>query len=214
MNKLQEEISTMNVDLEMSSGDSFVEIILFESVDEISLGEKDLKRAVELRDDLKRKHSDLMEKIKSLRVKIKELWTKLNIENVELRKLVNGNEDVKSSKKSIYLELEQEYERCFQIKMENMQKFIEAIRDEIKNLCAKMYMGDKDIRKLNLELLNSTEYTEQLLTQHEEKLEDLKFRYTECEGLYEKTAKWMQLWSEFVQFEEKTKDPLRFKQRG
>ena len=44
-----------------------------------------------------------------------------------------------------------------------------------------------------------TNYNEELLTQHEQKLEDLKFKYDEGIALYEKTSKWMDLWNEYVE---------------
>ncbi|CAF1006146.1 unnamed protein product [Brachionus calyciflorus] len=215
MSELQIEIADLNQELETSRTDSFIENIIFESVDNITLSDKDMKKAYELRDELKRKREILKETIRSLRSKIVELWTKLNITNPECQILLNENDHTKNmSKRELVNELEREHERCIEIKMENMQKFIEAIRLEIREMCQKMFIGDKEIKKMNQEFLGLTEFTEQLLTIHEEKLEDLKFRYEECQNLYEKTTEWTQLWNKFVQFEEKTKDPLRFKQRG
>lgn len=215
MTQLQVEIGNLNQELDLSRSDSFVENIIFESVDNITLSDKDMRRAIELRDELKKKREILNENIRSLRVKITELWTKLSIENQDVRHLLSDNKEIKDmSKRELLAELEREHERCVEIKMENMQKFIEAIRVEIRHMCQRMFIGDREVKKMNQEYLCSTDYTEQLLTTHEEKLEDLKFRYEECQALYEKTTQWSNLWSQFVQFEEKTKDPLRFKQRG
>lgn len=217
MNTLKETIISLTNDLEVSRSDSFAELIVFESIDELPLSEKDLVKAAEFCDELERKNRDALEQIRSLRNRIKELWTKLNIENSAIKPMLNDASNTELgviSKRTLISELTKEYDRCVQIKMENMQKFIESIRVEIKELCSKMYFGDKELKALTKDLLSSTDYTEQLLTRHEEKLEDLKFRYEEFEALYEKVGKWMKLWHEFVQFEEKTKDPQRFKQRG
>jgi len=115
-------------------------------------------------------------------------------------------------KGTLCIELRKEYERCVKIKMENMQKYIENVRDEINVYCQKMFIGSKELHALDM--LRSTNFNEDLLQLHEQKLEDLKFKYEENESLYEKCGRWIDMWAEFVAFEEKTKDPLRLKQRG
>ena len=119
------------------------------------------------------------------------------------------------TKKALIEQLQTELDRCVQIKMENMQKFIESIRVEVKQLCEQLFLGKEEMRKMEAKFLKSTDFTESLLTEHEEALEDLKFKYAESQALYEKTAKWIELWDEFIAFEDmKTKDPARFKIRG
>ena len=100
------------------------------------------------------------------------------------------------------------------LKMENMQKFVEAIRADIHVLCLKMFCGESEMAALNQSLLTRTDFNEDLLKQHEEKLDDLKFRFEENEELFEKMARWMHVWGDFLAFEETTKDPNRFKARG
>jgi hypothetical protein len=107
--------------------------------------------------------------------------------------------------------LEDEFERCTKIKMANMQRFIDELRAEITEYNAKMYMNvDEGFG----EHMRDTDYTETLLKLHEDHLEDLKFRYHESQTLFEALAKWMNLWEMFIAFEERTKDPNRFKTRG
>ena len=93
-----------------------------------------------------------------------------------------------------------------------MQKYIENVRDEIRVYTEKMFIGSKELQ--TLDMLRSTNFNEDLLEKHEEKLEDYKFKYEENATLYEKCTRWIDMWAEFVAFEEKTKDPLRLKQRG
>lgn len=173
-----------------------------------------------------RKNREVLNEIASLRSKIKELWSKLKIQNADMVCMVNSNEiggvttagDMVDgapqqqptgggtfSKRTLLSELTHEYERCVQIKMENMQKFIEGVRADIREICARMYYSDKQMKKLNQELLASTEFNECLLEKHETLLEDLRFKYDENMSLFEKVGKWIKLWNEFMQFEEKTK---------
>ena len=82
MNRLCEEISKLYQDLpNVSHNDSFVEGIIFDSTEELPLSEEDIKRAHEVSEYLRKKDVLLTNEIKSNRLKIKELWQKLNIEN-------------------------------------------------------------------------------------------------------------------------------------
>lgn len=193
--------------------DSINDNIIYLSVDELPLGEDDLHDAKQLVLCLQAKLDKIHETIRSLKFKIRQLWTKLDINNVELAEMVNDNSIPEGSKSDLLMCLNDEHERCIKIKMENMQKFIVNIRHEILSYYAKLYMSDDEIKefKANFDDIN---YTEALLKLHEDKLEDLKFKYEENVGLYERIDKWMNLWDEFLAFEERTKDPNRFKTRG
>jgi hypothetical protein len=225
MEDLKEEIVHLSEDIDMSRSDSFAELILFESVDALSLSEQDINRALTFRDDLKRKDNETLNEIRSLRAKIMELWSKLEIENLNLKSILldtsnceeGGNQwslPESMSKRTLVAELRKEYEHCVQVKTENMQKFIEKTRAEIKDYCVKMFFGSEEMRKLDYDLFRHTNYNDDLLTLHEEKLDDLKFTFTEAETLFEKTQKWMEMWEKYMQFVETTKDPSRLTKRG
>jgi protein regulator of cytokinesis 1 len=224
MHALKDEIVQLSNELETSRSDSFAEMIIYESLDDLKMGEEDLRRAIEFRDDLKRRNVEIVDQIKHYRSKIKELWSKLNLEpssGIEsepemLKQMVYDEQEFGQTfaKRHLLNELTSEYERCFRIKMENMQKFIEGIRAEIKEFLEKMFIGDSECQSITVQLFSKSDFNEDLLTEHEKKLEDLKFCYEESQSLYEKVTKWMELWEEYMQFEEKTKDPQRFKQRG
>ena len=219
MNALKHEIVNLSEDLELSQSDSFAEQLIFESIDELKLGEEDLKRAYELRDQLSQKQTEVIERIKSLRIKIKDLWSKLDIEITSDMKMLRSMvfDEVERDaptlfpKSTLLNELTAEYERCHAIKMANMQVFVEGIRADICELMEKMYLNKEEHID---ELLSSVDYNEELLAEHEKQLEELRFVYTESREMFEKTALWVDVWAQYVAFEEKTKDPQRFKQRG
>lgn len=73
MLKLKQEIVELTEDLEVSRSDSFIEMIVMESADVMPLGEADLKRSKEYRDELKQKNVSIVNEIRTLRVKIREL---------------------------------------------------------------------------------------------------------------------------------------------
>jgi hypothetical protein len=119
------------------------------------------------------------------------------------------------TKRTLIVELRKEYERCVQVKNENMQKFIEKTRSEIKSLCDKMYFGKEEMKQIEQSLFrHNTHFNDELLQQHEAKLEDLKYAYAESSELFEKTTKWIDMWEQWVLFCERTKDPARLKTRG
>lgn len=213
MEHLKNEIIELNDDLEMSRSDSFAELIIMESIDDVPLGSNDLKRTKEFRDELRHKNNLIVGEIKTLQVKIRELWAKLGLNNESLHEMVMSDEFT-DSKRVMVSSLREEHELCVKIKMENMQKFIESVRVEIKEYCEKMFIGPAEMKELNANLLGLTDYTEELLTLHEQKKEEMEFCYEESQSLFEKAAKWIKLWNDYIQFEEKTKDPARFKVRG
>lgn len=219
---LQNDIVTLNSELDMSKSDSFAELIVFESIDKLpTLSISDLQRAEELRDDLSRRNIEIVGQIKEVRSKIKDLWTKLNCENSEDKMLqsmvysesTQGSDFGSLTKRELLYELSMEFERCYAIKMENMQRFTEAIRSEIRILCDKMFMmGDEDGLGV---ILNDQNYNnEELLEAHEEKLEQLRFVYAESADLFDRVSEWSKVWKDYCDFEKKTQDPQRFKERG
>jgi protein regulator of cytokinesis 1 len=219
MNSLKAEIVSLHDDLEISQSDSFTEQLIFEKIEDITVGEKDVQRARDFRDSLVRKNNEIIDQIRSLRSRIKDLWSKLNIEITSdmkmLQQMVYEEVEIHAPelfpKRHIVNELTTEYERCHRIKMENMQKFVEGIRCDIKVLMDKMFLVGDDHMQF---LLSSDDFNEELLAQHEKQLEELRFLYDENQDMYEKMRKWSEVWDEYVAFEEKTKDPQRFKQRG
>ena len=102
MAEYKEQCINYHNDLDLSQSDSFVEQILFEEPATMSLGENDLQRASNFLDDLKCKHNAAQEEIRTLRVKIRELWEKLKIDNLNLKEVVINNSSNNASKSMIF----------------------------------------------------------------------------------------------------------------
>lgn len=92
MAQLKEEITQFSEDLDLSRSDSFAELIIMESIEDMPLGDEDLVRTREFRDELRVKDVKITDEIRLLRVKIRELWLKLNISNECINEEVMGNE--------------------------------------------------------------------------------------------------------------------------
>ena len=103
MTEYKEKCVCYNNDLDVSQSDSFAEQILFEEPATMSLGDKDLERASEFLEELRRKHDAAQDEIRTLRVKIKELWEKLKIDNNNLKEIVYNNNSNNVSKSKPFL---------------------------------------------------------------------------------------------------------------
>lgn len=106
MEKYKNDIVALLYDLDMSQSDSFSELIIYESIEELPLSETDLERAKSLRDELKIKDEKLIDQIKSLKYKIKQLWTKLCFNNPELVEIVESNDEINADKKQNHTKTE------------------------------------------------------------------------------------------------------------
>ena len=76
--------------LDMKKFDIFIENLVTKQEDELNLTENDLKRALQIRDDLKGKYSELMNEIKCLANRIKYLWSQLDIKNQAVADLISN----------------------------------------------------------------------------------------------------------------------------
>ena len=103
MTEYKEKCICYNNDLDVSQSDSFAEQILFEEPATMSLGDKDLGRASEFLEELRRKHDAAQDEIRTLRGKIKELWEKLKIDNINLKEVVYNNSSNNVSKSKPFL---------------------------------------------------------------------------------------------------------------
>lgn len=216
MSRLKNRIHQLFQDLDMSNEDSFAEAIIGESEEDLPLSEGDIARAKQLLEKLRVKDEHLNERIRDLRAKIRSLWSKLAIGNEAIAEYVTWDDTtcpppgITCMKCEVINVLDDELERCTKIKMANMQRFIEELRMEIVEFNSKMYLNGDAFG----EHMRDVDYTEALLKMHEDHLEELRFKYDESDVLFEALAKWMNLWENFVAFEERTKDPNRFKTRG
>ena len=215
MSQYQQEIIRLSDKSEVLCSNSFAESLITKSVNEMSLGELDLKMAKRLCNELKHREDELNAEIRSLGILINQLWVKLDIKNSELQSSINVSRKscTIASKSELVKKLRTEYERCLELKKEHVPKCIEAIRVQILLVCNKMFFGESEMASLNENLLAKTDLNEDLLELHEKKLEDLNFYQEENNELYQKLTEWKINWKNFLDFEKITEDPSRLKDR-
>jgi hypothetical protein len=98
MTEYQQQCAYFYNELNVSQSDSFSEQLLFEPPETMTLSANDMERASGFLEELKHKHSAAQDEIRTLRFKIKELWEKLKIDNLNLKEIVINNSTNNASK--------------------------------------------------------------------------------------------------------------------
>ena len=97
MSDLKKKITFYATDLEPAS---FAEKIILETFEKMSLNEDDLAKTSQFLDLLMQKHNEAQKEIEQLRLRIKELWDKFEIDNPTLKGIVIDNNFDKNTPKS------------------------------------------------------------------------------------------------------------------
>lgn len=140
---------------------------------------------------------------------LRSLYERLNLnENEKLLKLPMEN----SHRPSNLLLLNEEIERCKDLRRQNMKTYIENIRDEIFAFYERCFYGREQMESFLP--LYSNDFTEDLLEEHEKELQDIQIYYVHNQSLFENLANWHEIWAEYREFQRHASDPDRFKRRG
>ena len=96
-------------------------------------------------------------------------------------------------------QLEAETERLNEMKRENMGKFVQATRDELRNIWDSCFYGHEQRREFAPAF--SDDFTDDLLSAHESELDRMRGFYRDNEDIYKLVHKREQLWQKFVEME-------------
>lgn len=105
--------------------------------------------------------------------------------------------------------LEEEITFYENLKQQYMEKFIHNIRSEIEPL-----IRDCRVSEFNFSILESVDYSEDLLNKHEEELSTLKTYKSIYEKIFLKLDEYESLMEKLLELEKKMNDPNRFNNRG
>ncbi|XP_066211446.1 protein regulator of cytokinesis 1 isoform X1 [Saccopteryx leptura] len=144
-----------------------------------------------------------------LRAQIRELWDRLQTpaeEREAVAMVMTG------SKAKVKKALQLEVDRLEELKMQNMEKVIEAIRVEIAKYWDQCFYSQE--QRQAFAPYYDEDYTESLLQLHNAEIVQLKNYYEVHKELFEGVKKWEESWRLFLEFERKASDPRRFTNRG
>jgi hypothetical protein len=139
------------------------------------------------------------------------MWGKFEIRNESLASQLETSTELEYTQQKFNLLLA-EYDRCVEQKKARLQNFIADLRNQIKAIFQKISFSSDDIFKL--EFLNETQMSEELLTTHENYLQELKVYSIKYQSMFELIQEWTKKWDEHVRFETEYSDPARFSKRN
>ncbi|KAG8593572.1 hypothetical protein GDO81_000882 [Engystomops pustulosus] len=158
---------------------------------------------------LELKKEALLSTLKTVSEKVQSLWELLQVTQEEREACQ------KISGMSIFEELrmwESELARLDELKMANLKQVILKIREELKDYWDKCFYSPEQRKEFGPYYCD--EFTEDLLSQHDEEVVKMKLLYEKCKLILDAVAKWESSWTQFVVLEKKACDPNRFSNRG
>ncbi|XP_077332231.1 protein regulator of cytokinesis 1-like isoform X2 [Lithobates pipiens] len=170
---------------------------------------QNIKALKVLKEQLEIKKEELLSTLNTLKEKVGDLWHLLQISQEEQEVCL------KFSGNPIYDEIkvwENELGRLEEIKIVNLKQVILKIRHELKIYWDKCFYSEE--QRKAFEPYYSDDFTEDLLSQHDNEIVRLKLQYERCKLILDSIAKWETNWSQFLALEKKASDPNRFSNRG
>ena len=176
-----------------------------------TLSAKNLENLNVINTKLEVDHVELLQQIEEKRDKFKLLWGRLEQqldekEKVEFSLIPTGN-----TANTLAI-LNKNIEHIQALKKQHLQKFIEAIRNELVVLWDKCYFGEN--QRKTFEPYCNNVYTEEALIEYEHQFNSVKSYYEDNKELFKLVGKRETLWEEKLKLESSPEDNLRFNNRG
>ncbi|XP_040276407.1 protein regulator of cytokinesis 1-like isoform X2 [Bufo bufo] len=180
-----------------------------EDEDVFFLTPENIKALAVLKAQLELKKEALVSTLNAVKEKVLSLWNLLQVvqEEREECQVISGM--------SISEELrmwQNELGRLEELKMVNLKQVVLKIREELKaywDMCFYTLEQRKVFAPYYCD-----DYSEDLLSKHDEEIIKMKMLYEKCKFILEAVAKWETSWTQFVILEIKACDPNRFSNRG
>ncbi|XP_037094199.1 protein regulator of cytokinesis 1-like [Pollicipes pollicipes] len=145
----------------------------------------------------------------TLRARLGRLWARLEVPE-ERRTSVLAS--CTGHKPSTLRVLRDEVARHEELKRQNVEKFVRALRTEIAELWERCYYSES--QRAAFTAFTAKTFTETLLEQHEEELERVRRYYDTNRVLIKDVDEHQKLWKKMLELEERANDPARYSNRG
>nr|XP_060611436.1 protein regulator of cytokinesis 1 [Anolis sagrei ordinatus] len=196
-------------ELEQSPETSFERDVICEDEDAFCLSADNIAALKELLQQLEIKRSQKEALCEDLRSRVLVLWNRLQVPAEEREAFAPYMVGFKSE---IINALRREEERLEQLKRDNIQNVVEAIRGELASYWEKCFYSEQQRRSFSPYFQD--DFTEELLQQHDAEILRMKQYYEAHQELFEGIRKWEDSWRHFQELERKALDPSRFTNRG
>ncbi|XP_054706236.1 protein regulator of cytokinesis 1-like [Uloborus diversus] len=202
------ELTTILEETEIQPETSFEREILSSNEDNISLANKTLQTLDDVVKKVRSRKSELEGERESLLKQLGNVWDGLYISEGERNKFLSKHKD---HKVSTLQSIKDEIERYEEVKRQKLKKSICDLRELLLSLWKDCFASVEG--KENFSLFKSDEFTEESLQAHEAEVEKWQVLYTKIGKLRTKIEKRNELWDLLIEFENKAKDPNRYKNR-
>ncbi|CAJ1056501.1 protein regulator of cytokinesis 1-like isoform X2 [Xyrichtys novacula] len=206
---VKKEIGTCMEDLERQAETSFEMDVMCEDEEAFCLSNDNIAALKLLLSQLHEQKAENELRCSALRIKMQELWERLQIPQEEREAL--SEHMVKSKKRDIEA-LQVEVQRLEVLKMQSMRSVIEAIRAEIALFWERCFYSQE--QQQAFVSYHSDDFTEETLEVHEAEVKVLKKYYEDHRELFEGVTKWQENWTLYLELDKKANDPARFNNRG
>lgn len=195
--------------LEMDPESSFGHDLVCEDDGAFQLSTKNLDQMKDLLESLTMLNDEMLTEVEDLWERLRALWNRLEISDID-REAFETNKQ--GHGKAVIEALKAEIEECEKLKFENMRKFIDGIRNELKSWWAKCYYSKA--QRDQFKGFYEDECTEELLAMHENELEKIRKHYNSAKELFEKLSHRDELFKKMIVMEEEAHNVNRYKNRG
>lgn len=146
---------------------------------------------------------------KAMSGKMESLWSRMELPEADQKKFLSqytGYSDF------VIVKFKEEVHRLEALKLQNLEKFIRLTREEIEKHWELMFYCEEE--RKSFQAYWSETIGENLLAEHEKKLECLREEYENYENLYKTMRTRGAMWDKWERMELQESDPNRFDNRG
>ncbi|MBN3310032.1 PRC1 regulator, partial [Amia calva] len=206
---LRQDISQLMSEIGHSPETSVEKEAVCDDADVFLLTNENIKALQMLKFQLEVKKDSLTLTQGELKEKVLNLWNRLEFTEQEKAAF---EDNLKASLSDEIADWQNELERLEELKKANLQEVIEKIRIELTEYWETCKFGSE--QKNSCTFFFDDNFTEELLTKHDEELLRVKEYYKNAKPMLENVERWEKNWVLFQDFERKASDPNRFSNRG
>ncbi|KAM3828504.1 protein regulator of cytokinesis 1 isoform 2-T2 [Vipera latastei] len=207
--RLKQQVVLCMEELEQQPSTAFEQEVVCQNAGVFGLSLDNLAALKDLLQQLEARRTQKEAMCDEMRCRILTLWDWLQVPPEERDAFAPYME---GSRASIMDALRLEVDRLEELKCQNLQKVVEAIRAELVTYWDKCFFGEEQRRSFGP--FYEDTFTEELLQQHNSEFVRLKHYYETHQELFEAIQKWKRSWCLFQELEKKATDPSRFANRG
>ncbi|KAL8202903.1 UNVERIFIED_CONTAM: hypothetical protein K2H54_030411 [Gekko kuhli] len=208
--KLRREIRQYNKEIGHIPDGTLENEILLDDEEYICLTKKNIEDLKSLVNQLQVKKESMTASLETVVKEVQLLWDRFQWPQ-------EHQEDFKriTSKHSISEALrmwEEELLNLEELKKEKLKDLILKVRQQLKSYWQKCFYSDE--QRAAFQPFYNDNFTEDLLSQHDEELLNMKLKYEKNQLMYTSVHKWATTWERFIELEKKSTDPSRLLNRG